>query len=123
MATFRFCSRMAMRLLENGLNSRGSDATAVDACKNPRSVYSRADYAAYNASQAVRYVVRGFVSLRGHDHKKVADLPSNFPDVDSWVAKVRKKLHRGAAQPREIESLKRPVVHHPAQCGILSPNQ
>jgi hypothetical protein len=28
------------------------------------------------------------VSLRGDDHKKVADLPSNFPDIDSWVSKL-----------------------------------
>jgi len=65
-----------------------ADANAVDAGKNPRSVYSRAYYAAYSASKAVRYVVRGFVSLRGDDHKRVADLPSNFPDVDAWVAKL-----------------------------------
>jgi len=64
------------------------DAAAVDAAVNPRSVYSRAYYAAYSASKAVRYVVRGFVSLRGDDHKKVADLPSNFPNVDSWVSKL-----------------------------------
>lgn len=63
-----------------------ADAIAVDARKHPRSVYSRTYYAAYNASKAVRYVVRGCVSLRGDDHKKVADLPSSFPDVDSWVA-------------------------------------
>jgi hypothetical protein len=37
----------------------------------------------------VRYVVQGFVSLRGDDHKKVADLPSGFPDVDSWVSKLQ----------------------------------
>jgi len=65
-----------------------ADANAVDARRSPRSVYSRAYYAAYNASKAVRYVVRGFVSLRGDDHKKVADLPTSFPDVDSWVAKL-----------------------------------
>jgi len=65
-----------------------ADAAAVDAGVNPRSVYSRAYYAAYNASKAVRYVVRGFVSLRGDDHKKVADLPSSFPNVDSWVSKL-----------------------------------
>ena len=28
------------------------------------------------------------MSLRGDDHKKVADLPGNFPDVDSWVSKL-----------------------------------
>jgi hypothetical protein len=64
------------------------DACALDVRKNPRSVYSRTYYAAYSASKAVRYVVRGFVSLRGDDHKKVADLPNSFPDVDSWVAKL-----------------------------------
>lgn len=64
------------------------DAAAADAAVNPRAVYSRAYYAAYNASKAVRYVVRGFVSLRGDDHKKVADLPGNFPDVDAWVSKL-----------------------------------
>lgn len=65
-----------------------ADASAVDAGVNPRSVYSRAYYAAYNASKAVRHVVRGFVSLRGDDHKKVADLPGNFPDVNAWVSKL-----------------------------------
>ena len=64
------------------------DASALDLRVNPRAIYSRAYYAAYNASKAVRYVVRGSVSLRGDDHKKVADLPSSFPDVDSWVSKL-----------------------------------
>ncbi len=65
-----------------------ADASAFDAKSNPRAVYSRAYYAAYNASKAVRYVVRGSVSLRGDDHKKVADLPASFPDADSWVSKL-----------------------------------
>ena len=65
-----------------------ADASALDVAVNPRSVYSRAYYAAYNASKAVRYVVRGFVSLRGDDHKKVADLPDAFPDVDSWGSRL-----------------------------------
>ncbi len=65
-----------------------ADASAVDVNVNPRAVYSRAYYAAYNASKAVRYVVRGSVSLHGDDHKKVADLPGSFPDVDSWVSKL-----------------------------------
>lgn len=42
-----------------------ADASAADPSINPRSVYSRAYYAAYNASKAVRYVVRGLVSLKG----------------------------------------------------------
>ena len=28
------------------------------------------------------------MSLRGDDHKRVADLPGNFPDVDSWVSNL-----------------------------------
>jgi|ERR1039458_7672571 hypothetical protein len=39
------------------------DASAVDVNVNPRAVYSRAYYAAYNASKAVRYVVRGSVAF------------------------------------------------------------
>jgi hypothetical protein len=65
-----------------------ADAAAADIRNNPRAVYSRSYYAAYNASKAVRYVVQGFVSLRGDDHKKVGDLPSSFPDVDAWGAKL-----------------------------------
>jgi hypothetical protein len=64
------------------------DASTADVAVNSRAVYSRAYYAVYNASKAVRYVVRGFVSLHGDDHKKVADLPGNFPDLDSWVSKL-----------------------------------
>ena len=64
------------------------DATAVDVKRNSRSVYSRSYYAAYNASKAVRYFVSGFVSLRGDDHKKVGELPGNFPDVDTWLSNL-----------------------------------
>jgi uncharacterized protein (UPF0332 family) len=47
--------------------------------------YSRSYYAAYNASKAVRYIVNGVVSLKGHDHPRASsDLPDDFPDVDRW---------------------------------------
>lgn len=62
-----------------------ADAAAAGIRNNPRAVYSRAYYAAYNASKAVRYVVSGSVSLRGDDHKKVGDLPSSFPDAAKWA--------------------------------------
>ena len=65
-----------------------ADASSIDPIAHPRCAYSRAYYAAYNASKAVRYVVRGAVSLKGDDHRKVADLPDKFPDVDSWTAKL-----------------------------------
>jgi hypothetical protein len=79
-----------MQLLENGLNSREC-TTRMRQLLTPGRIHARCipvRTTAYNASKAVRYVVRGFVSLRGDDHKKVADLPGSFPDVDSWVSKL-----------------------------------
>lgn len=56
-----------------------------------RACFSRAYYAAYNASKGVRYMVRGFVSLKGDDHSKASsDLPGDFPDVGSWASRVGK---------------------------------
>lgn len=49
-----------------------------------RATYSRAYYAAYNASKAVRYMAFGTVSLKGDDHRKAPDLPSDFPDAATW---------------------------------------
>lgn len=53
-----------------------------------RTVYSRAYYAAYNASKAVRYMTKGIVSLRGDDHKAAPDLPSDFVDAAKWGASI-----------------------------------
>jgi sulfur relay (sulfurtransferase) DsrC/TusE family protein len=55
----------------------------------PRAVYSRAYYTAYNASKAVRYQSKGIVSLAGDDHRRVADLPNSFPNVDAWTTKLQ----------------------------------
>lgn len=50
-----------------------------------RAAYSRAYYAAYNASKAVRYLKSGWVSLKGDDHQRAGpDLPSDLPDVSKW---------------------------------------
>jgi hypothetical protein len=57
----------------------------LDPDQLPRAVYSRAYYAAYNASKAVRYTSRGIVSLSGDDHRKVSELPDSFPNVDTWA--------------------------------------
>ena len=57
---------------------------------HPRTTYSRAYYAAYNASKAVRYIENGWVSLRGDDHKEAWNLPDDFPDVDQWSDILRK---------------------------------
>ncbi len=53
-----------------------ADARAAETSGRQRAVYSRAYYAAYSASRAVRYHVYGFVSLRGDDHQKAPDLPT-----------------------------------------------
>ena len=54
-----------------------------------RSAYSRAYYAAYNASKALRYFAQGYVSLLGDDHKKAGiDLPDDFPQVEQWSQKI-----------------------------------
>lgn len=47
-----------------------ADASAADPDMNSRTVYSRAYYAAYNASKAVRYVVRGSVTWEGMTTRK-----------------------------------------------------
>ena len=49
-----------------------------------RTSFSRAYYAVYNASKAVRYIVDGSVSLKGDDHQKARYLPDDFPDVAKW---------------------------------------
>ena len=49
-----------------------------------RAAFSRAYYAAYNASKCVRYLVKGNVSLKGDDHGEASELPDDFPEVDQW---------------------------------------
>jgi hypothetical protein len=61
------------------------DAKSALAASRPRATFSRSYYAVYNASKAVRYIVDGFVSLKGDDHPKASSgLPDDFPDVDRW---------------------------------------
>lgn len=61
-----------------------ADAMAAHAAGRIRAAYSRAYYAAYSASKAVRYHVNGVVSLKGDDHQAAPELPDDFPDVDRW---------------------------------------
>ena len=54
-----------------------------------RAAYSRAYYAAYNASKAARYLVSGSVSLKGDDHKLASSsVPKDIPDVEKWSQTV-----------------------------------
>jgi hypothetical protein len=66
------------------------DARASLQAGRRRSTLSRAYYAAYNASKAVRYVVVGSVSLAGDDHGKASELPDDFPSVGYWSATIVK---------------------------------
>jgi hypothetical protein len=65
-----------------------ADALAAHAAGRVRAAYSRAYYAAYNASKAVRYHVNGVVSLKGDDHQAASGLPDDFPDSDQWSKRV-----------------------------------
>jgi uncharacterized protein (UPF0332 family) len=63
-----------------------AEGKTLDPTTCPRAVYSRAYYAAYNASKAARYIKQGSVSLKGDDHGRAAtDLPGDFPDVVKWA--------------------------------------
>jgi len=64
------------------------EATRSLGNRSRRSAYSRAYYAAYNASKAVRYIASGFVSLKADDHQKAPDLPGDFPQAASWGPKL-----------------------------------
>ena len=64
------------------------DARGALAANRNWSIYSRSYYAVYNASKAVRYRVKGGVSLHGDDHRKAGDLPDDFPNVAHWTAVI-----------------------------------
>lgn len=61
-----------------------SEGDAAVRANAERAGYSRAYYAAYSASKAIRYLKVGNVSLKGDDHQEVGNLPEDFPDLDQW---------------------------------------
>ena len=61
-----------------------SEARVVLASDAGRAAYSRAYYAGYSFSKAVRFVVNGVVSLKGDDHRAVGNLPGDMPNASSW---------------------------------------
>jgi uncharacterized protein (UPF0332 family) len=68
-------------LAETHLNEAKAALTAN--CQ--RAVMSRSYYAAYNASKAARYLVRGSVSLKGDDHGQAStSLPNDLPNLAQW---------------------------------------
>lgn len=66
-----------------------AEAKKLIAANCPRAAFSRAYYAAYNASKGTRYIAQGFVSLKGDDHGKAStDLPGDFPNDAVWAGKI-----------------------------------
>lgn len=61
-----------------------ADAKQALAANSDRATYSRAYYAAYSFSKAVRFIVSGHVSLKGDDHRSIGDLPKDIPDSVRW---------------------------------------
>jgi hypothetical protein len=97
------------------------DAKAAETSGRPRAVYSRAYYAAYNASKAVRYLVNGHVSLKGDDHQEAPNLPDDFPRVVHWSARVSELYqHRLRA---DYDNWANTLTEHslpPADCLVLA---
>ncbi|NTE60862.1 hypothetical protein G6L68_09420 [Agrobacterium fabrum] len=53
-----------------------------------RQKVSRNYYACYNASKALRFQVEGAYSTDVSDHKKIGDLPDDFPNRDYFKNKI-----------------------------------
>jgi uncharacterized protein (UPF0332 family) len=94
-ATSRF-----IRLAEQHLQS------AIQASKNKklwRTTVSRAYYACYGASRAVRYLVIGHVLIGDpKDHDKIGELPDDFPGQRQWkivLNNMRKDRNRADYEP------------------------
>jgi hypothetical protein len=87
----------------------------------PRAVYSRAYYAAYNASKAVRYMSLGIVSLKGDDHRKVSELPDSFPSVDTWARDLQVMYqHRLRSDYDNWSQTSAEHTLKPIECAVLA---
>ncbi|MFT7045804.1 MAG: hypothetical protein ACJAYH_001071 [Celeribacter sp.] len=50
---------------------------------------SRFYYGAYNGSKAIRYMVDGSHSTDSSDHKKIGELPTDFPDRATYSTRLK----------------------------------
>lgn len=86
-----------------------------------RTSYSRAYYATYNVSKAVRYFHGGLVSLKGDDHQKAVDLPDDFPDVQIWDKKIKQLYqHRLLADYDNWEDTRNRFTLSTKQCSEIA---
>ncbi|PJZ59685.1 hypothetical protein [Leptospira adleri] len=49
-----------------------------------RQKISRSYYSCYNASKAIRLITKGEYSQEASDHKKIGELPNDFPQESVW---------------------------------------
>ena len=98
------------------------DASQAEHAGRARSAYSRAYYAAYNASKALRYFANGQVSLLGDDHKRAGiDLPDDFPNIDTWSRDITQLLeHRQRADYDNWSTTQTQFMLTPKQCCDLA---
>ena len=93
----------------------------LDPAQSPRAVYSRAYYAAYSASKAVRYLSHGIVSLLGDDHRKVSELPDSFPNVDTWAKDLQVMYeHRLRADYDNWSKTASELTLKPVECADMA---
>jgi hypothetical protein len=93
------------------------DAQVLLNASRLRATYSRAYYAIYSTSKAVRYRVKGTISLRGDDHQAAGDLPDDFPDVAKWTALVVEIYeHRLRADYENWGNTAQELTLSPADC-------
>lgn len=86
----------------------------VNSNRNWRSVVSRSYYAVYTASRTVRFYVEGSVKLDVDDHKRVGDLPNDFPKKPEWsnfVVELRRD--RNLADYEPWQHVRRSLTHSP----------
>lgn len=79
-----------------------------------RSTVSRCYYAVYNSSRSVRYYINGWVQPGPEDHKRVGDLPSDFPQRSVWSNfAVELRRDRNLADYEPWQHVRRSLTYDP----------
>lgn len=78
--------KMLMKLATQQLNY----AKSIKSRKAWRQKISRAYYACYNASKAIRLADSGYYSQESSDHKKIGELPNTFNNKTYWEDFLKK---------------------------------
>ena len=77
-----------------------------------RSTVSRAYYACYSYSRAVRYKVSGHYEVDQKDHNKIGELPKDFPNLAHWnTVLAEMRLDRNTADYEPSAAAVRSMKH------------